>query len=387
MKRLLFLALSVAAATPVCGQAPWRSSYFPYLYGNPTDGAVLAFRWQRTQNAPYYNEGKDPEVINPLTFRGAVSTEIGAGTLGSRFLRLDVRLPGVKPGWRFQGSLGAERRGRYGYYGFGSDLDSTHQAAPNANRYRVHQERLFARAEVTRAVAGNLRVGLGVFLDYTAFSALPGPSLFANRFIGSVKRGNLVVRPVVVFDSRDLEFTPNKGVLLEAGAGLGTGPEDSPGVKAAQSGYGFAYAQVKAYQSLRPGTVVAVRGLVRTLEDQAPLSARSTMLGWEREFNLAGADGHRSFPTGALVGTEVTLLSAEIRHDLLNVGELGAVTLVGFADYASVGDPDALRAQRTSQFGGGGGVAVRVLRSAILSVNFAGGKNGFNFSMGTGWAF
>ena len=83
----------------------------------------------------------------------------------------------------------------------------------------------------------------------------------------------------------------------------------------------------------------------------------------------------------------MTLLSAEIRHDLLNVGELGAVTLVGFADYASVGDPNALRAQRTSQFGGGGGVAVRVLRSAILSVNFAGGKNGFNFSMGTGWAF
>ena len=37
--------------------------------------------------------------------------------------------------------------------------------------------------------------------------------------------------------------------------------------------------------------------------------------------------------------------------------------------------------------GGGGGLAIRILRSTVLQFNFAGGPDGFQFSMGTGWAF
>ena len=154
-----------------------------------------------------------------------------------------------------------------------------------------------------------------------------------------------------------------------------------------QSWHGFAYAQVRGYVSLRDGTVLAGRGLVITREGRAPLSALSGVPGWEREFNLAGADGHRSFPAGALTGTDIALFSAEIRHDLLNVGDLGAVTVLGFVDYAGAEDPRSILKGRTTQFGGGGGLAIRILRSAVLAMNFAGGPHGFNFSMGTGWAF
>jgi outer membrane protein assembly factor BamA len=390
MIRLVVVGLLLGfMSKPAAAQEPWRSSYFPYLLGNPTDGAVVALRWQRTQNAPYFLERSDEkDVVNPLTFRGAISAEAGIGTLGSRWLRLEARVPGLAKGWRFQGSLAAERQGRYGFYGFGSDLDSARQAPnPNANAYRTHRQRWVARAELTRTISGPLRVSLGASFDRTEFSALPGTTLFGGRFPGSITRSNLQLRPALVLDTRDREFTPNRGVLVEAGAGFGTGPEGSPGVKADQSVYALAYAQIKAYQALRPGTVVAVRGLIRTLEDQAPLSARSTLFGWEREFNLAGAEGHRSFPTGALVGTDVTLLSLDLRHDLLNAGDLGAVSLVGFADYANVDDPLSAKPGATSQWGGGAGVALRILRSAILSANFAGGSHGFNFSMGTGWAF
>jgi hypothetical protein len=37
--------------------------------------------------------------------------------------------------------------------------------------------------------------------------------------------------------------------------------------------------------------------------------------------------------------------------------------------------------------GGGGGVALRILRSTIFTFNFAGGPDGFNFSVGNGWMF
>jgi hypothetical protein len=32
-------------------------------------------------------------------------------------------------------------------------------------------------------------------------------------------------------------------------------------------------------------------------------------------------------------------------------------------------------------------VAVRILRSAVFTLNFAGGPDGFTFSMGNGWSF
>jgi outer membrane protein assembly factor BamA len=89
---------------------------------------------------------------------------------------------------------------------------------------------------------------------------------------------------------------------------------------------------------------------------------------------------------GALAGARLFLGSVEVRYDLLNAGDFGAVTLLGFLDYGNVKD-DAATNPETGRFGGGGGVAVRILRSAVLTMNFAGGNNGFNFSMGTGWSF
>lgn len=41
----------------------------------------------------------------------------------------------------------------------------------------------------------------------------------------------------------------------------------------------------------------------------------------------------------------------------------------------------------TLHVGGGGGLALRILRSTVLQFNFAGGPDGFLFSIGTGWAF
>jgi hypothetical protein len=37
--------------------------------------------------------------------------------------------------------------------------------------------------------------------------------------------------------------------------------------------------------------------------------------------------------------------------------------------------------------GGGGGIGLRILRSTIFTFNFAGGPDGFNYSVGSGWMF
>ncbi len=326
------------------------------------------------------------DVINPITFRGALSAEAGVGTLGSRFARVEFRAPGLVDGWRFRGYLGAERQGRFAYYGLGGDIEHHGSAAdPNASVYRVHRTRYLGQVEATRRISGGFRVALAASLDHSEFNRLRDTSLFASERGAGVRRTNLVVRPALIFDTRDLEFTPGNGLLLEAGAGVGTAREQAPTDD--QRLYAFGYLHLRGFVSPREGTVIAGRILARQMEDAAPFSARFGLSGWERDFSFAGADGHRSFPAGALAGTGVQLVSLEIRHDLLNAGDLGAVTVVGFSDYAHVEDNSARFRVATDRWGGGAGVALRVLRSAIVSINFAGGANGFNFSMGSGWAF
>ena len=382
MRRFGWGVTAVLVAQPLVAQEPWTSSYFPYVMGNPGDGVMFVARWQRTRNAPYFLSKSDAaDVVNPVTFRGAISAEAGVGTLGSRFGRVEFRGPALAPGWRFHAGVGAERTGRFGNYGVGRDLERADDLTdPNADVFRVHRDRYFARAEVTRTLHGPLRLAVGAFLDRTEFRALAG----ASHPIG---RTNLTLRPALLYDSRDHEGTPSNGILAEVGGGVGSARESPLGISDTKSWHGFGYAHLRAYVSLREGTVLAGRVLALTREGRAPLSALSVVPGWEREFNLAGADGHRSFPAGAIAGTDVELLSAEIRHDLLNAGDLGAVTVLGFVDYAGFEDPRSVLRGRTTQFGGGGGLAIRVLRSAVLTLNFAGGKHGLNFSMGTGWAF
>jgi hemolysin activation/secretion protein len=121
----------------------------------------------------------------------------------------------------------------------------------------------------------------------------------------------------------------------------------------------------------------------------APLDARYTLPGWERDVTvLGGADSHRSFVPGRFVGTGLVLGSVEVRHNLLDLGGLGAVTLIAFLDAGRVfGPKDFQWTAKGWKVGGGGGVAIRVLQSAPLLLNFAGGPDGFRFTMGNGWSF
>ena len=374
---LLFAVLSLSPAV-AAAQSPWRTSYFPYPIGNPTDGVMLIARVQRVKDAPYFlAKSGERDVVNPLSFSGAWSAEAGVGTLGSWFVRSDFRAPGLVPGWRFQASVAAERTGHLGFYGAGGgfvDEPNARTEGANDDFFRVHRRRFFAQAEATRQLAAHFRLALAARLDHTEFSPFSDSTLWLERFgRGSHSSTDFVIRPALVFDSRDREFVPANGALIEAGAFVGTA-----------GSYAGGYAHARGYVSVRPGTVLAGRILYRDMDGDAPLAPRLYLPGWEREIGTAGASGHRSFPLGAIASSRLVLGSAEIRHDLLNAGDFGAVTALGFVDYGFGKDPGVGKA---SAFGGGVGLALRVLRSAILTLNFAGGPNGFNFSMGNGWEF
>lgn len=396
MRRSWLLAL--LAAGPVAAQdaVPWRTSYYPYVFGDPTNGVVLVAHAQFARQAAY-----DARV----PFDGSFAQEAGLGTRSSRFVTAKTRAPLLVRGWRFALDLGAAREGRFGYYGEGPDgaNENFHPGPIYPDVFfRMHRTRYFARAEVTRRLLGPLQGALGLGVEHYSFTSAADGSLFDSDYITTPLTGNdATARLTLVLDTRDNEFTPRNGLLLETGLYGGAGqfetrflpPVDQspPGFERSYPGdqYAGGYLHLRGYVSPRRGTVVAARVAARALGEAAPLDARYTLPGWERDVTvLGGADSHRSFIKGRFAGRGLLLASLEVRHTLLDVGDYGAISLIAFTDAGRVSADKNFRGTLKGwRVGGGGGIALRVLRSALLTINFAGGPDGFTFSMGNGWAF
>lgn len=400
VRRFVALALLLLAAPLAAQEAqdavPWRSSYFPYLIGNPSTGLMLV---------GHYHFARQAEYDARSTFDGIFSAEAGWSTNNSRFVAAKFRAPQLVKGWRFAGDAGAGREAAFGFYGFGPDgFDEALRSGGTLDDkdFRVSRTRYFARGEVTRRIAGPFSAAVaGGFTHYTFASTKDGSVFETNFFTDPVSGNDLTGRFTLVLDTRDNEVIPGKGAFLEAGVYGGTGKYETrfiapglpqPGGSSAAftaGGYAGGYLHLRGYVSPRRGTVIAARFAARGLGPHAPLDARYTLPGWERDVTvLGGADSHRSFVPGRFVGRGVLLASLEVRHNLLDLGDLGAVTLIGFIDGGrAFGDGGLEWTLDAWKVGGGGGVAIRILRSAPLILNFAGGPDGFVFTMGNGWSF
>jgi hypothetical protein len=386
----LVAAIASAAASRASAQEPWRQSYFPYFTGSPTDGAMVIARYQFTKAAPYFiSQSDDRDVINPLSYAAALSGEAGIGTRGSRFVSVVLRAPGLVSGWRFHGTLEGRRDGRFGFYGLGpADLAPADPSLDVGTFNRARRDRYVARAEATRNIVGPLGIAVAGSLERTRFSEISAPSLVGAAPITNTDG---ILRATLVVDTRDAEFVPGNGVLLEAGVlagtdGIDTGVQDD----APRAMYQGAYLNLRGYVSPREGTVVAGRFALRGLSGGAPVSARYMMHGWERDITvMGGVESHRGYIKGRFGGRGVLLGGVELRHDLLNAGDFGAVSLLGFVDGGRVfdGGEGVKLTSKEWEMAYGGGVALRILRSAVLTFNFAAGGDGFTFSTGTGWTF
>ena len=353
--------------------ARWRTSYFPYLTGGANDSPLLAFRLRHWQPADY--EAR-------TTYTGALNLDAGIAPKGSRFVSAQFKAPGLVDGWRLAVQGAAERQVRYGYFGLGNetvyDKDAVGGDAPFL--YRMRRTRYRLSAEVTRRIRGPLQVAVLTEYEHARFSSLPGISVFAADFPpGELKQDDVTGRIALVYDTRDNEYNTHQGLLLEAGTQVGSGND----------GYTRQYAIFRGYLTVREGTVVAARLAGSGMGGTPPLDARFTLPGWEHQVPVLGGEySHRGIDYGRLTGRGTLFGNLEVRHDLLPFGDLGAITLIAFLDAGRVFEEEDFRLTTEDiKVGGGGGVAIRVLRSSIFAFNFAGGPDGFNFSVGTGWMF
>jgi len=351
---------------------PWRLSYFPYLSGGLNDGPVLSFRMRYWQPAEYEDR---------VTANAALNAEAGITPRGGRHAFVDFRAPQILENWRFDARVGAAREVRFGYFGLGNDTEYNKDAVTDAQPflYRMRRTRYRGAVEVTRRLNGPLMLaGMGE-VESARFTSLPGPSTFTADFGPELKQDDVSGRLALVYDTRDNEFNTHQGLLLEAGAQVGSGGD----------GYTRLYTVLRGYLTVREGTVVAARIGASGTGGTPSLDARYVIPAWQREILVLGGQySHRALDTGRLAGRHALFGNLEIRHDLIAFGDLGAITLLGFVDAGRVFENENFKLTTNDlKVGGGGGVALRLLRSTIFTFNFAGGPDGFNYSVGSGWMF
>jgi outer membrane protein assembly factor BamA len=351
---------------------PWRTSYFPYITGGANDGPVLAFRVHHFQAAEY-----EDRVTNNASF----SAEAGITPRGGRHLILRFRAPQLWNNWRIKllGAVGREVR--FGYFGIGNETVQNDDLVTEAQPflYRVRRARYGGQFDLTRRLKGPWQVALLGNVEWTRFTTLPGPSLFLTDFSSELREDDVSGRIALIYDTRDLEYNTRRGVLLEVGAGGGSGG----------NGYTRLYTVLRGYVSPREGTVIAARFAASGIGGTPTLNARFIIPAWEDQISVLGGQySHRSFDTGRFAGRHVLMGNLEVRHDLLAFGDLGAISLLGFLDAGRVFETENFKLTTDGvKVGGGGGVGLRILRSTIFTFNLAGGPDGFNYSVGTGWMF
>lgn len=379
------LVLAGLAAAPAGAQEPWKASYYPYLLKGPNDQLSLVMHYQYGRAAPY------TDVAPRVPFDGSLSLEAAANVDGSRSLMGRFKAPQLAEGWRFQFEAGAVRENRFGYFGRGNDVPSAAEGGPRYDT-RVSRSRVIVRADITRRLAGPLHLTVGAGFTDAGLSSLPGGSRFRDDWApllgcpepgpcpqpsAVVESSDATARVGLVLDTRDSEYLTTRGVVLEAGLLAGT----------ANDGYRGSYASARAYVPVWMGGVLAGRVMARHLSEEAPLDARYAVEAWERAIPvLGGPESHRSFVFGRYTGRDLLLANLELRQTLIDLGDFGAVGVLAFMDAGRA--VEGLPAEsRKLHVGGGAGPTLRILRSTVLGFNFAGGGDGYRFSMGTGWAF
>lgn len=378
-------ALALVVTMPAVAQEamPWRLSYFPYLTASPNDGVMGMARALWFQQADYGAR---------VTNQSEVSLEAGYSTRDAWLARADVALPMLADGWRLRARAALSRETNFGL----SELPDG--VTPLA------RERREAWADVTRRVAGSLHLAVrggvdrqvvegnaGILMDrYPRATIKPEVGLGE----GTITQSDVTARAALVLDLRDREFDTQSGALLEAGLFTGSAGE----------GYTGGYALARGWVMPRRGTRLTARAGFRAVGETDAITIVHGIPAWERPIGaLGGATSHRALPAHALVGRGLLLAGAEVRHNLIDVGELGAITAVAFVDAGRVfrdpsplvdpvpgtpipsGDLDFTLKGWT--VGAGGGLAIRVMRAAQLTITAARANDDTRWYVGSGWSW
>lgn len=319
------------------------------------------------------------------------------------YLKYDF--PDVAGDWlRFSGEISFKRFSTTGYYGIGNatvELDEglrlpkSAGPASDADPGRFYQyDRIFPKAELNARirVADGLEVFTGASFTWNWFNRYPGSKLsqdlagesgeyVRSLLVGAERHGTIQGIVGLLFDSRDHEYTPQRGMLhavsIMAGTGLGS-----------DFTYGRANATARFYQAIYGEYLVfAARVMGDVLFGEVPFYELARFGGLNPRDAPGGSEAVRGVPAQRYHGKLKVLANIELRSKLwafeifdqrMNLG------LVAFGDTGRVwtdweSHPELDGDDVDLKVGTGGGVRFQWGETFIARIDGAWSPDGVGF--------
>jgi hypothetical protein len=343
LKRNLAALAALALVVPRLGHAqesePWVFRYFVFPAYNTLENLSI--------NATI--SLRKPPPPGPIPRTGAVELTGRASRSGTRGVQLAFDAPGLWNDWRLLALVSSERAQRAPYYGLGNDTelnDSLEAANGPVYYYRYSLLRTTGLLAIQRNLTGPFRLHLGSqWRHYRVWPHLDGQTALGDDLAAGLvsdtgRADGVEIRAGLLYDTRDEEASPSRGVLLEAIAAQSL---DGPG--------DFVYRRyllaAREFLTLGEFTTLGFRQSVELSSGRIPFYIQYERLThWRPEDGFGGSTTLRANLPGRWLGPNKAIASVDLRYRKFDAPFPRSpvrLWLLAFADLGRVwGDGDPL---------------------------------------------
>jgi outer membrane protein assembly factor BamA len=363
----------------------WTDVSYPKVFYTTRDGLTGGLYYAQVLPMSF------ADFFEPQPFRTILGLDVQLATSGTKYLRLQARMPRLVEGWRFAAIAETSRRAREWYLGVGNDteLDKSNINDAQPHYYRSDNRSDLFRAEAQRQVMGGLRILAGIHLERWRIDTLRNtPTLLAQQaqadlvqFVGR-PTSDIAVRIGLVYDSRDDEVAPRRGILAHA---IYAVADSSVG----DLSYTRATFSAAGYVPVGGRVSVNARGVVQLIGGNPGFGSLDLIEQSDRPIiGLGGVGTHRALLDRRFLGEDMMILNLDLRFVLTEAPTLYKITLLGFYDTGRVFVGENLRLTTEGlKHGGGAGLIAQIFRTGLLGVTLGFGPDKGVLQFHTSWSF
>ena len=360
---------------------PWlfRLLAFPTYNGLEGIGASLLTGWRA------------PARPGPVASTAAVEITGRLSTSGTRGAQVAFDAPGLWRSWRLLVLAGVDRASRAPYFGVGNDPipDSLETPFYTKRYFRYSLTRTTALVAAQRRLTGPVRLHAGAqYRHYRALTLGGDPTqldadLQAGLHADTGSFDGVEVHGGLLYDTRDEEASPSRGVFLEALAARGlAGAGD------------FRYTRwligAREFVPLGEFTSLGFRQSVELADGTLPFFiAYERMTSWRPEDGIGSPTTLRLHLPGRFLAPNRALVGVDLRYKKLDVPLPASpfrVWLLAFADAGRVWLDGEQPSLDRLHYDAGVGFRIQFSKGSMFGVDL-GMNNDTGFEFGTAFGF
>jgi len=377
----LAACVALAAARPARAQSPpapdpwvYRVWLYPTYDGLEGFGGALSTGWRRAARP------------GPISSTAAIELDGAVTAAGTRTGQIVFDYPGLWPHWRFLALAGADRLERAPYFGLGNEPVGDTADAVRYFRYSLLRTTFLSSVE--RDLGHHLRAQVGTQVRHYHAQPLGGDTTLLLRDLaaGAVddtgRTTGVELRTGLLFDTRDEEFSPSRGVLVEALMGRGVG-------SLAYTRYRF---EADEFAPLGEMTVLGLRQSVELADRDIPFYVMYERLtDWRPEDGFGGPTTLRATLPGRFLAPNRAIVSVDLRYKKIDFPLPTSpfrVWLVAFGDVGRLWMNGEQPDLTGLHWDGGVGGFLQISKGSMFGLDVGvSGTDGFQFGSAFTFAF